>query len=115
VLHRQVLERRLDHDIAVREVSELRRQAQARDRCVARGLLELTLLDLAGQEVRDPVACRLAALGLHFAPDRIEACLDRKLRDAGAHRPEAYDADLHRRSTTPAIAMPKPTHIDAMP
>ncbi len=65
--------------------------------------------------MRDPVARCLAALGLDLSTDRVEAGFDGKLRDPGAHRPETDDADPHRRSTTPAIAMPKPTHIDAMP
>ena len=115
VLHREVLERRFDHEIAPGEVGELRRQAEPRDRSVTRVLLELALLDLTRQEVRNPVASRLAATCLDFTSDRVKARLDGKLRDAGAHGPEADDADLHTRSTTPAIAMPKPTHIDAIP
>ena len=86
------------------------------DRVVARGLLERPLLDLARQEVRDAVACLLAARELDLVADVVEARLERELRDPRAHRAQADDTDdLHSFSTTPAIAMPKPTHIEAMP
>ena len=112
----EVLERCLDHDVALGEVGELGRQPQATDGVVARGLLERPLLDLARQEVRDAVAGLLAAGELDLVPDDVEARLERELRDPGAHRAQADDADdLHSFSTTPAIAMPNPTHIDAMP
>jgi hypothetical protein len=48
-------------------------------------------------------------------PDGVVARLDAELRDAGAHRAEADDTELQSRSTTAAIAMPNPTHIDATP
>ena len=115
MLDREILERRLDHDVAVSEIGELGRQRQAGERSVARILRELALLDLAGQEVRDLVARRLRARKVDLTTDRVEAGFDRELCDARAHRPQADDAHLHRRSTTPAIAMPKPTHMDAMP
>jgi hypothetical protein len=115
VLDGEILERRFDHDVAIGEIRELGRQAEARHRCVARTLLERPLLDLARQEMRDAIASAFAARGLDLAADRVEPRLDRELRNPGAHRPEPDDADLHRRSTTPAIAMPKPTHMDAIP
>jgi hypothetical protein len=57
----------------------------------------------------------LAARSVELVPDRVEPCLDAELRDARAHRAETDDAELHSRSTTAAIAMPKPMHIDATP
>ena len=115
VLDGEILERGFDHDVAVRQIGQLGRHLQTRDRRVARFLLECSLLDLPRQEVCDLNARRFATVGVDLTPDRVEARLDRELRDPGAHRAEADDADLHRRSTTPAIAMPKPTHIDAIP
>ena len=56
VLDSEILECRLDHDVAGCEVGEVGREDQARDRRVARCLVEPALLDLAGQEVRDLVA-----------------------------------------------------------
>ena len=48
--------------------------------------------------------------------DDVEARLESELRDPRAHRAQADDTDdLHSFSTTPAIAMPNPTHIEAMP
>ena len=57
-----------------------------------------------------------AARELDLVADHVETRLDRELRDPRAHRAQADDTDdLHSFSTTPAIAMPKPTHIDAIP
>ena len=53
---------------------------------------------------------------LDLMADDVEARLERELRDPRAHRAQADDTDdLHSFSTTPAIAMPNPTHIEAMP
>jgi len=43
-------------------------------------------------------ACRgFLQLGADLPADDVEACLDRDLRNPGAHRPEADDSDpLHR-------------------
>ena len=62
-LRLELLDDRLDHEVAVGEVAELGRQRQPADRVVARRLLELPLLDLAGEEVADPLARLLAELG----------------------------------------------------
>ncbi len=115
MLDGEILERGFDHDVAIRQVAQLGRHAQPCDSRVPRLLLECSLLDLPRQEMCDLSARRFAPFDVHLTPDRLEACLDRELRDTGAHRSETDDADLHRRSTTPAIAMPKPTHIDAIP
>ena len=63
------------------------------DRGVARARLELPLLDLAREEVRDALARLLAQLGRDLAPDRLDAGLDAELRDARAHGAEADHAD----------------------
>ena len=56
LLRRELLDDRLDHEVAVGEVGEVGRQREPPDRGIAGVLLELPLLDLAREEVRDPVA-----------------------------------------------------------
>ena len=55
-LRAELLDDRLDHEVAVGEVGEVGREREPRDGVVARALLELPLLDLAREEVADPVA-----------------------------------------------------------
>ena len=92
-LRLELLDDRLDHEVAVGERLELGRRRQPRNGRVAIGLLELALLDLAREEVPDPAGRRLAELGRHLAADRVVAGLDRELRDAAAHGAEADHAD----------------------
>src|SRR5262249_14881325 len=70
----------------------------------------LTLLDLAREEVRDARLRALRQLERDLTPDGVDTRLDRELRDAGAHRAQADDADLHaresRRGPSSAIAAP---------
>ena len=87
-LRLELLDDRLDHEVAVGEVLELGRQREPADRLVARRLLQLPLLDLARQEVADPVAGLLAQLGRDLAADRVDPGLDAELRDPGAHGTE---------------------------
>ena len=121
VLDGEVFERRLDHELAAAELRQVGRQLKPVERRVARVGFELSLVDLAGEKVRDPHARGLARVCLGIEPDGREARLDRELRDARAHCSEADDPDRanrairHSRSTTPAIAIPNPTHIDAIP
>ena len=119
-LRGQLLDDRLDHEVAAGQVVEVGGEREPRDRIVARALLELSLLDLAREEVADPVARALAELGRHLAADRVDARLDAELRDPGAHRaepddPDAADLAAHSRSITAAIAWPKPMHMHATP
>jgi hypothetical protein len=90
-LRPELLDDRLDHDVAIRERRDLRGQAQQPD--VER--VDLSLIDLAREEVLDAAARLPSELVGHLAPDRLEARLDRELRNARAHRPEADDSDLH--------------------
>ena len=87
----ELLDDRLDHDVAVGEVADLGRRGQQAD---VEGL-ELALLDLAREEVLDPATRRLPQLAGHLAARGGETRLDRELRDARAHRPQPYDSDLH--------------------
>ena len=123
-LRLELLDDRLDHEVAVGEVVELGRQRQPPDRRVARALLQLPLLDLAREEVRDPAARLLGQLERDLAADGVHARLDAELRDPGAHRAQPDDPDLsdlghgarcYTRSTTAAIAWPKPMHMQAIP
>src|SRR5262249_19093192 len=110
LLRAEVLDDCLDHQIAVRKVGQLGRKRQPRERAVTRARLELTLLDLAREEVRDARLRALRQLERDLTPDGVDTRLDRELRDAGAHRAQADDADLHaresRRGPSSAIAAP---------
>ena len=106
LLRREFLDDRLDDEVAVGEVGELRRRREQRE--VER--LQLPLLDLARQEVPDALARLLAEVGGHLAPDRVDACLDAELRDARAHGSQSDDADLHARDPNrgPSATMTAP-------
>ena len=82
-LRRELLDDRLDHEVAVGEVAQLGREREPPDRLVARRLLELALLDLPRQEVADPAARLLAQLERHLAAD---ACRRRPRRRAARSR-----------------------------
>ncbi len=93
VLDLEVFERGFDHDVAAGKVGQVGGQSQAAYGGVARSLVELALVDLARQEVADPLARSLAARRLDLVADRVEAGLDRELRDPGAHRPKPDHPD----------------------
>jgi dipeptidyl aminopeptidase/acylaminoacyl peptidase len=61
---------------------------------LVRARLELPLLDLAAEEMPDPLPRLLRAGELDLAPDRLDPGLDAELRDPRAHRPEPDDSDL---------------------
>src|SRR5262249_58107292 len=84
---------RLDADVAAGELVQAGDEAEAFQRGVAGTRVELALLDLAAEEVRDPSARPLSALGVDLVPDRLEARLDGELRDSRAHRAQADHAD----------------------
>src|SRR5205085_78793 len=109
-LSAEPLDDRLDHEVAVDEIADVGRQRQPRDGIVPRRLVELAFLDLAREEVRDPRLRLLTELERHLAPDRVDACLDAKLGDAGAHRTESDDADPHARESMrgPSVAIKPP-------
>jgi hypothetical protein len=92
----ELLDDRLDHEVAVRERGELGGRLQPADGSVALLLRALAFLDLSREEVIDPGRCRLSELGRNLAPDDVEARLDRNLSDARAHRAEPDHPDpLH--------------------
>jgi hypothetical protein len=89
----ELLDDRLDHEVASSDVGEIRREREAGKRVVARFLFQLALLDLAGEEMRDPVAGPLGKLERDFTADRLDARLRAQLRDAGSHRAQPDHAD----------------------
>ena len=90
----ELLDDRLDHEVAVREVGELGRQRRATPSADSRSSAVIVLLvDLALEEVRDPLARLRAELVRDLAADGLVAGLDGQLRDPGAHGAETDDAD----------------------
>ena len=95
-LRAELLDDRLDHEVAVRERGELGGRLEPGDRRIPFFLRSLTLLDLTGEEVADPCRRGLAEVGGHLATDDVEPRLHRDLRDARSHRAEPDNADpLH--------------------
>ena len=102
MLGAELLDDRLDHEVAVTELFELGDKGQSSEGGVACSLLELPLVDFAHEEMRDSVTRLVAQLRRDFAPDRLDAGLDAELGDAGAHRAQTDHSDpanLHRRRT----------------
>ncbi len=93
-LRPELLDDRLDHEIAVGEILELGREGQSRERGVPLLGGHLPLLDRAAEVVLDRPAGALAQLVAHLAADRLVPGLGRNLRDSGAHRAEPDDSNL---------------------
>ena len=92
-LRAELLDDRLDHEITVREVGELRRQRKQSQRrfTLARG--HPLLVHLALEEVRDPLLRLRAERIRDLATDGLIARFDCQLRDPGAHGTEPHHAD----------------------
>jgi len=90
----QLLDDRLDHEVAPAEVCDVSGQPEPPERRVALVLREPSLLDAARQVVLDRRAAPLAELLGDLAADGLEAGLDAELRDTGAHRAQPDDRDL---------------------
>ena len=89
----EVLDDRLDDEIAARQIVEPSREREPAKRCIAVGVLDLALVDLALQEVCDSTARALPQVVGHLAADGLVARLDRDLCDPGAHGAEPDDPD----------------------
>ena len=89
----ELLDDRLDNEVAAGEIAELRGRRQARERSVALVGGQPPLLDAAAEIVRDPLPGALAQLGGHLAAHGLDPGLDAHLRDPGPHRPEPDHAD----------------------
>src|SRR5262249_62117581 len=93
-LQRQFLEHRLDHEIAIGEVAELRGQCQSADRRIFLLLRQAPLFDATREVAVDRRPPPLAELVVNLAADRLVPSLHADLCDPRAHRPEPDDTDL---------------------
>ncbi len=89
----ELLDDRLDHEIAVREVGELRRQRKQSQRRFTLARSHPLLVHLALEEVRDPLLRLRAERIRDLATDGLVARFDCQLRDPGAHGTEPHHAD----------------------
>jgi hypothetical protein len=109
LLHVQLLDDGFDHEVAVGQVVELRRQREPLQRGIALLGRHPALFDTAVEVALDRRARPGAQLVGDVAPDRLQPRLDDDLRDARAHRPQpdhTYLANLgHRRAMLSAWAM----------
>ena len=93
-LRLELLDDRLDHELAAGEVLEVGSQGEAAERGVDRRLIQLAFLHLAGEKVRDPVPRPVRQVGAHLASDGLDAGLETQLHDPGTHGTEADHAHL---------------------
>ena len=91
-LRLELLDDRLDHEIAVGQVGELGREGQPAERRVPLLGGRLAFLDGAANVVRDRLSGAFAELLADLAPDRLEPGLRGDLRDARTHRAQADDS-----------------------
>ena len=96
-LRLELLDDRLDHEIAVREVGEVRREREPRKCRVALVGPHPSLLDASAQVALDRRAPPFGELQRDLPADGVVPCRDGDLRDPRPHRPEPHDADLHGR------------------
>ena len=87
-LRLELLDDRLDHEVAVGEIREVRREGQPPKRGVPLLCRQLLLLDRTPEVVLDRPARALAELLAHLSADRLEPRLRGDLGDARAHRPQ---------------------------
>jgi len=92
-LRAEVLDDRLDDEVAVGEIGQVGRQRKLAERRVALRRSHLLLVDLPLQEVRDPVVSFRPEFVRDLAAYGLVTRLDRQLRDPGTHCAEAHDTD----------------------
>ena len=100
LLRLDLLDDRLDDEVAAGEVAQIRRDPQPAECRVHLVLRQSTLLDPAREIALDRRAALLGELVRDLAPDRFDPCLHADLGDSRTHRPEADHAhrtDLHGR------------------
>ncbi len=93
LLRAELLDDRLDHEIALGEVGEIGGEPHTAERSLARLRGHLLLVHLALEEVRDLVAGFIAQIRGDLAADGLVACFDRQLCNPCAHRAETDHAD----------------------
>src|SRR5207245_4639332 len=107
VLELLVLRHGLDDEVAPLEVLESRRAADARERGVLRGGVELALRREPLEDLAEPAEAPLDQLGARLDEEDGEPRLGRDLDDACAHETTADNADVldgHERLPEPAEA-----------
>ena len=98
-LRAELLDDRLDHEVAVREVGDLGRRLELSEHGIAIRGRHAVFLDRAAQVVPDLLPRSLAELVADLATDHVMAGLEGDLRDSGAHRPQtdySHSANFHR-------------------
>ena len=93
LLDLDVLDDRLDHQIAVLQVGVLRRAGEVAERRRLRVLGDLALRRRRRQELVDAAEPLLQHVLVHFEHDGLEPGRRRHLRDARAHQPAAEHAN----------------------
>src|SRR5207249_7982417 len=89
---RQLLDDRLDHEVDVGEVVEVRRPAQALEERHVIGRAQLAALDLLLELLLEPAALRVETARRGLGEDGVEAGASRRVRDAEAHLARSDDA-----------------------
>ena len=92
-LRLELLDDRLDHDVAAGQVFQLGGESEATERGVALLGGHAALLDVAVEEALDLRVTSLRGRGRDLPPDRLEPCLEAELSDARPHRPQTHHAD----------------------
>src|SRR5262249_25610112 len=92
-LRAELLDDRLDHEVAMGEIGEVGGQRQLSERGLPLVRRLKILVDLALEKVRDPAACSLAELIRDLATDSLVARFHRKLSDPGTHGAEPNNSD----------------------
>ena len=94
LLHGEVLDHGLEHEVAVGEGVEVVGGADPRRDLLGGGLLELAPLDLLGERLLERGHHRVGRLLLAGPQDDVDARLGGHLRDARPHDPRPDDAQL---------------------
>ena len=108
----EVLDDRLDHQVAARERVDGRRARQVRQRRVARLGGHLPLLHSLIEEAAHPPEPLVENRLVHLPHDGAIPALRADLRDAGSHEPAAEDADGldgHEQAPDSGLQAPGPT------
>ena len=108
-----LLDDRLDHELASGQRREITHEREARERSVALPRAALPFLHAPREARLDARACTLERGIVDIATDDLAATLEQDLRDAGPHGAQPYDSDAsdcfharERYGSTAALARP---------
>ena len=93
LLRGEVLDDRLDHEVALAQLAEVGDRAHPAEHRVALVGVELAPVDLLGQRLLEPRDHRVGGALGPAAQHDLEAGLGRDLGDARAHDPRTHDPD----------------------